>query len=787
MDEAPSYWSMSGWYNSEAKATQYFSDWIRGNLTAEAMGLVKKDVENNPIKDAFGNTIPAYTVSSIGTMGAYFVLSKNEFVIVNNELVPSKDYLRQYGVKLLEEKHKIYTTIFQTQTEAMFSQEGYQCTVSDNPPTGTIANGTRWLDTNSIPVELKMYDSSSNSWKTISASLSPEEQKKYEDYQRYIDNYQKLQAIQEVLAEKEREAAYCLNGYEVSNRTIDINLYVRDTDDNGDGKIDERDFLRYNGELLRGNMERAAKAHFAELSTITNKTYTVNVINMNQNLPLYTFVTSYDPIVYGLNEDEFSPNQQYYLKVNEFAYKPIKITDETHFKEYNGSSDDKKLYVVTSGHVYAVYLRGTTPYVAYMDSQGVYQMIRDYIRNQTEMSNFFNEDQWIRLSPFIREDEFTDSNFFWTDYDSEEQKLQIMDELMKAATKELNTLCQPSLEFSMTMANILALPEFEPLVNQFQLGNFIRVQIRDGYVKRARLLEVNLNFDDLSDFSCTFGNLVTTKSEVDKHAELLAQAVTAGKQVATAAGTWQRSADKANKLEESIAGGLQDAAIQVGRASGQAIEWSENGFYCRKFVDGTTDQYEDEQIAIINNKIVFTNDGWKTSRAALGEFQVDADGDGQTETHYGLLAQAVVSGYISGSVIEGGSLKIGGKPGDKGTFIVNSDGSVQILGSQGEEKYTGNRYQIRLDYTGTTVFTNFNDECIITCSVYDMDRPEQERDITQLIIDNDGTFTWQRSISGWTPTYVDGKPNIIKVKHIDIDRNSQIDCLVDFEEDKIDT
>ena len=148
----------------------------------------------------------------------------------------------------------------------------------------------------------------------------------------------------------------------------------------------------------------------------------------------------------------------------------------------------------------------------------------EYIRDKTEMNAFFSEDQWIRLSPFIKEDEFNDANFLLTGYESEEERLKICTELMESAEKELKTICQPSLSFSMTMANILALPEFEPLFSQFQLGNFIRVAIRDGYVKRARLLEVNLNFDYLSDFSCTFGNLVTTRTEIDKHADLLAQA-----------------------------------------------------------------------------------------------------------------------------------------------------------------------------------------------------------------------------------------------------------------------
>ena len=698
----PSYWSMADWDSTDTITPKSFSDWVRGNLTAQEMGLV----------DDSGNS--TFTVSYIGTMGAYLVLAKNEFEVKNvknYELVPSKDYLRQYGVNLLKEKHDIYTTIFQTQTEAMFSQEGYQCTVGDNAPTGTIADGTRWLDTNSVPVELKAYNLSTNSWKIISASLAPEEQKKYEDYQRYIDNYLKLQAVQEVLAEKEREAEYCFDGRVVPDRRIVLSV----TD----------------GSSLEENLHTAAKAHF--------EGYSVTRQALNSNLPLYTFTTSFDP-----------------------------------------------------DHTFAVYLRDTTPYVAYADSVGVYQSIRDYIRNETEMNKFFNEDQWIRLSPFIREDEFTDSNFFWTDYDSEEQKIQVMEELVKAATKELNTLCQPSLEFSMTMANILALPEFVPLINQFQLGNFIRVQIRDGYIKRARLLEVNLNFDDLSDFSCTFGNLVTTKSEIDKHAELLAQAVSAGKQVAVAAGTWQRSSDKVNKLEEAIEDGLQDAALQVGRASGQAITWDANGFYCRKFVDGTTDQYEDEQMAIINNKIVFTNDGWKTSEAALGEFQVDTNGDGVAETLYGLIAKAVVSGYIKGSVIEGGSLKIGGTG---GTFIVNEDGSVQILGpdaatpvyaTQEEVDLVNKAHQYRteLSYKGSTLFNELGQTCVITCKVYSWDK-----EITNNVIAAGGTFSWIRNSnlddSTWNASHANQTSNTITITNNDIAKNAQFSCSVQFDDEKI--
>lgn len=656
----------------DAASNYEMTEWVSGKLTSERMNL----------KD--------YKVSYIGTMGAYFVLAKDEKVKAN---------LEDYGIKLLQEKQKTYTTIFQTQTEQMFSQEKCQCVASDEPPAGDPKNGTRWLDTNSNP--MKLYVRNNGKWEEFVGDLSD-----YENYQRYIENYEKLQAVQEVLVEKEIQAQYCRDGYEVPNMRIVLN-----PDD---------------GSSLEHNMQWAAIQHFDG--------YTVSRYDdIDTELPLYKFTTSKYP-------------------------------------------DD----------IFVVYLKGTTPYVSYDKSCGMYNAKMNRISELTDFEHFFSADQWADLSPLIREDEFSDDNFLLTGYESEEERLKICKELVDAASKELKTLSQPSFEFSMDMANILALPEFASLTSQFQLGNFIRVHIHDNYIKRARLLEVHLNFDDMSDFNCSFGNLITTKSEIDKHADLLSQAVTAGKQVAQSAGEWQRAVDKSNRLETEIANGLQNVAIEVGKASGQAISWDEHGFYCRKYKDGSTTEYEKDQIAIINNKLVFTNDNWQTSKAALGEFDADINGDGITEKLYGLIADCVISGYIEGCVLKGGQLEIGG---DKGKFVVHEDGSVEILGPDAKTPVYATKdavdlmsqsrqYHTELMYTGSTIFTEPNQSCTITCKVYEWDT-----DITDKILAN-STFKWIRSSnaddSEWNNTHTFTGINTITITNDDVKKNAQFYCECTF-------
>ena len=737
----------------EQKAGEYSMDqWVRGELTAEFMQL----------KD--------YTIQSIGTMGAYFVLAKDE---------TQEATLEEYGVNLLKEKHKTYVTIFKTQTEAMLSQEKYQCMAQNDEPDGDYDAGTRWLDTNSRPAVLREYNGSS--WVEISAEMSEANQANYENYQRYIDNYDKMVAVQNVLLAKERLATYMRDGYAVEDRSIKLSFYEK-----GDDGV-----LRYNGQTLESDMRRVAEAHFGNNVVVTPW---VGGATFDEGLPIYYFVVSNDPLSYSKNTAEFKEYTDYYIKRTESSgievYQKVTIANQDAFDLYDGSTEEKTLYVVVSGNVYIVYLQGTTPYVAYANSQGIYSAIMNWITSKTDFENFFTEDQWIRLSPFIREDEFSDSNFLLTGYESEEERLEICNELFESANKELNKLCQPSLEFSMEMANILALPEFKSLIDQFQLGNFVRVHIRDGYVKRARLLEAHLHFSDLSDFNCTFGNLVTAKSEIDKHAELLAQAVTAGKQVATSAGDWQKAVDKSNKLEQDIASGLQNSALEVGRASGQSIVWDEHGIWGRKLIDGTTDQYHPEQFRIINNKLVFSNDGFKTSKAVFGSYTVNG------ETRWGPLAEYVTADTIEGKFITGGSIKIG--TGDT-KFVVNEDGSVEIQ-SGGQDKYASTaalqaiddayRFHITLSYDKSTVFADRGQDCTITCTVYDYGE-----DITSQVIAIGGTFEWKRVSSSttkdatWNSAHIQTGANANKVLLTvdDVEGNSQFSCSVDFDETQIKT
>lgn len=302
----------------------------------------------------------------------------------------------------------------------------------------------------------------------------------------------------------------------------------------------------------------------------------------------------------------------------------------------------------------------------YQEQYNVLQTENNKISNSTSIYNNFTHAQLIRLSPFLREDEYTDDNFIETDSDTIETLMKTKQELLECGKIELAKLCEPKLAFSMDMANIYALKEFEPIIHQFQLGNLINVAIRDDYVKKARLLAVDINFDDFSDFSCEFGELTNLKTPSSIHADLLANALSAGNSVASSQSYWEKGADLATSTDIKIQNGLLNAIDGIYNAD-KSVLIDNHGILLRQVLDNG--EYLPYQIWLTNNNILVSTDSFQTAQTGIGVFEVDG------KELYGVLAKAVLAGYIEGSTIVGGTINI------NDTFIVDQFGNVTMKAS----------------------------------------------------------------------------------------------------------
>lgn len=395
------------------------------------------------------------------------------------------------------------------------------------------------------------------------------------------------------------------------------------------------------------------------------------------------------------------------------------------------------------------------------------------ISNGLLMENNFTEAQLIRLSAFIKEDELHIEDVIETEYDTLEDSFKVKQDAMEAGRIELHKRSQPQLQFSMTMANIYAIPGFEPIIHQFQLGKVIKIGLRietktaefigdgarkqfvitppfyniktvaiDGvettswkydnatgvltltswsapkngtrikvigennYIKQSRLLQVDMGLDDLSDFQAQFGELTDLRNQSDIHADLLSQAIQAGKSVASSQDNWNAGVDMAISTDIKIQQGLLDSATVLKSMDGtQGVEVDKYGIHLRK-VNSDTGEIDPKQGWITNNMMAYTDNNWLSSKSVFGEYTIK----GESSPRWGLLADACIASYIEGSTLVGGKIGIGERDDGSYNFSVNYGGHMIAQSADVVGKITASSGAITgdLEISGALKHTNGN-------------------------------------------------------------------------------
>lgn len=389
----------------------------------------------------------------------------------------------------------------------------------------------------------------------------------------------------------------------------------------------------------------------------------------------YTYVWNERNLVVGAEGiNSLKEKKDIYLSIQD-----VQIAAEWDKKD--ADSDEYKAYINNLNKLNAINKELENKQKKVEDIQAEIQKVNDentLISENISVNKNFTPENLDRLSLFLREDEYSDDCFYVSEIDTDLDKINTQKELLVAGQKELKKISQPKLSFSASMRNIYAMPEFAPILNQFSLGNFVKVKMRDDFIKKARLLEVQLNFSDLSNFSCTFGDLLSAKDQGDIHADLLSQAVSAGKAVASGSSYWQKGYDVATAIDERIRNGLIDATTSIkSNSAGQSVSWDNYGIHLRKVVDGVLDNHEGW---ITNNKFLYSDDNFQTTKSVFGHYTIDG------EEYWGILAGCVRAGLVEGSSIVGGQICIGEQEDGSYAFVVDKDGTVTMNKGDAAEK-----------------------------------------------------------------------------------------------------
>ena len=299
----------------------------------------------------------------------------------------------------------------------------------------------------------------------------------------------------------------------------------------------------------------------------------------------------------------------------------------------------------------------------------------DAIMSDIDMTRNFTEDQLKELTLFIREDELSSDNYVVTDTMTDSERMDMLNEMLEFGQRELRRISQPQYQFSASMLNLCTIPEFDGNAELFNVGNYIHIILRDDYMVKAKILQIKVNFLDVNDFDVTFGTL--SKLNGSNLFTDMTQAINTATSVATTvsfnASHWNKANKEVTEINDMLAGGLLAAGESLKTARSD-VEIDDRGIIISNTPEST---YQNDKIFIGDGKIMFSDDGLKTIKTAIGHLTYTKKGT--TYTDFGVLAQFLIAGYIAGSTIEGNEIIGGTITGSRfnngnGTFSVDESG-----------------------------------------------------------------------------------------------------------------
>lgn len=431
----------------------------------------------------------------------------------------------------------------------------------------------------------------------------------------------------------------------------------------------------------------------------------------NSQLPTYTSL--------------LSQYQNYYKQINDLTHKKMpSVTGSTNWSEYGleplkeqlATYEQKQAVSMKAGHgdssspfynseylpVYNA-IQAITAQIKVVENQikalqNQQSSISDQmsaIINAIDMQNNFTAEELKELTTFIREDELNSSNYVVTDTMTDDEKFEMLNDMLQFGENELTKASVPQLSFSADLANLFAIPEFEPFYDDFDPGNYIWVTLRDDFSVKAKLLSVHVDFYEPTGFSVTFGNVVRkAKTRYSDFADTIRTAANAATSVSFNSSYWSQAAKDTSNINQMLADGLLSAGNYLSSGGDNSDFLIDSRGL---FVNTTSGKYADkDSIFIGGGRILFTDDGWKTVSMSVG--RADVTINGVTESRFGTFADFVIAGYVGGCTLEGDEI-IGGTL-KSSNYAAGKTGSLINLNDGTFEFNANNELKLTLDKDG---------------------------------------------------------------------------------------
>lgn len=267
-----------------------------------------------------------------------------------------------------------------------------------------------------------------------------------------------------------------------------------------------------------------------------------------------------------------------------------------------------------------------------------------------DIQQVLGKDLYIELQSYIREDTFCDSSYITTDIMSDSEILEMKQSLYDHGMEQLSHVCYPQFDMSVESVNFPVIFKYKQWTQQLNLGDIITIKYSDDISIKARLLKMELNWDDFTDFTLTFSSKTSIDDGFFEFEEMKSLVDKTSTSLDFKTSGWNGAAHQATDAYYTSRKEFLDLSLQqiISNGKNQEVQIDTSGILLQKKLDN--EKYAPEKLWLTNRQILLFEEpdgtNLKDPKVAIGKVFLTVDG--QVKTYYGVAADVIYGRLLWG-------------------------------------------------------------------------------------------------------------------------------------------
>ena len=250
---------------------------------------------------------------------------------------------------------------------------------------------------------------------------------------------------------------------------------------------------------------------------------------------------------------------------------------------------------------------------------------------------FFGTDLYKELSAYFRYNDFIDESYVGKKNMSDDKILQMQQDLLEKANKELAKVCKPKYTITINSQNFPAMSKYLKYTEQLYLGNIATIEFEDDTMVEARLLKIVFDWEDYDNFELVFSSKTKLEDGWFEFAEIQQQASSSATSQAISGSGWNEAKKQNTVVADFMNNAFDAAKNKLFAGKNEEFKIDGTGTLWRKWLDYKND-YSPNQMWGTSNGLYLTDSAWATVDTCIGELNVGKDENGNDIIMYGIAA-----------------------------------------------------------------------------------------------------------------------------------------------------